>query len=334
MRCLAYRSKIRGDIMQRPLKQRGFTLVELLVVIAIIGILVALLLPAVQAVRESGRKAQCQNNLRQIGVAAQMHHEAQRHFPTGGWGYQWVGDARGGFGQRQPGGWIFNMLAYVEQTTVRDLTQSMDPAAKRLGAAQMLQSPLAVFHCASRRSAGVQQYRGQTALRNVDNPPRAAKNDYAANGGDVRLPNVGGPPSASANDVRRYRWPNTSQFNGVVYVRSTIRMTDIVDGASNTFFAGEKFVSTTRDPNPQNRDQGDDQTAYIGDDWDIRRWTIDTPVRDASFFDHFSFGSAHPAGCHFVMCDGSVHFISYDVDLPTYRHLGNRRDRQSVTVPN
>src|SRR5215218_6749249 len=101
--------------------QPAFTLVELLVVIAIIGILVALLLPAVQAAREAARRSQCQNNLKQITLAALNCETTTRALPATGLGLQWVGDRNYGTGKKQPGGWLYNTLPYVEEQTIHDM---------------------------------------------------------------------------------------------------------------------------------------------------------------------------------------------------------------------
>jgi prepilin-type N-terminal cleavage/methylation domain-containing protein len=95
-------------------KQHGFTLVELLVVIAIIGILIALLLPAVQAAREAARRSQCINQLKQMGIGALNHESTHGHLPSCGWGSEWLGDPDRGYGKDQPGGWIYNILPYVD----------------------------------------------------------------------------------------------------------------------------------------------------------------------------------------------------------------------------
>jgi prepilin-type N-terminal cleavage/methylation domain-containing protein len=95
-------------------RRDAFTLVELLVVIAIIGILIALLLPAVQAAREAARRAQCRNHLRQLAVAMLTHESTHGFFPSGGWGHRWTGDPDRGTGYRQPGGWAYAVLPYLE----------------------------------------------------------------------------------------------------------------------------------------------------------------------------------------------------------------------------
>ncbi len=149
--------------MQRR-RASGFSLVELLVVIAIIGILVSLLLPAVQAAREAGRRSQCQNNLKQLALGALQHENSKKFFPTGGWWYAWVGDPDQGSGRNQPGGWIFCLLPYIEQVQLAQLGAGLQSqsAAKNAFGTQLATTPLPTLYCPSRRSVQTYQYNYQS----------------------------------------------------------------------------------------------------------------------------------------------------------------------------
>jgi prepilin-type N-terminal cleavage/methylation domain-containing protein/prepilin-type processing-associated H-X9-DG protein len=301
-------------------QQKAFTLVELLVVIAIIGILIALLLPAIQASREAARRMQCTNNLKQIGTAVSSHVDAQSHYPSGGWGYDWLGDPDRGYGKQQPGGVFYNILPGLEQLKLHDMGKGMSVASKKKMANLLSRTPQVVYNCPTRRPAMpfliTQSATSGSVATNADS--NSANDNYSARGDYAAC--VGSTPvhfnySSDAN-------ANTSEFNGVCYARSTVKNKDIRRGASHTMFAGEKNL----DPNYyfSSTAMGDDQSVYNGFDFDNCRSTSSVPRHDQkSFADATIFGGAHASICNFVFCDGSVQAISYNVDATTFKISGS-----------
>jgi prepilin-type N-terminal cleavage/methylation domain-containing protein/prepilin-type processing-associated H-X9-DG protein len=329
-----------------PLSPGGFTLVELLVVITIIGILIALLLPAVQAAREAARNAQCKNHLKQIGLAALHHMEAHEHFPSGGWGWSWAGgDPDRGFGLNQYGGWLYNTLPYLEQSALHDMAKGKPDADKFTAAGQRNVTPLSVLHCPSRRRAVTfpnptwNKWRHIAAERKEVN----ARTDYCAHASSTHPQDSASkansePHNIAQGDSPTYPWKDFSDHTGVVFVRSTVRAAHVRDGMSNTYFAGEKYLSP--DNYHSGLDLGDNHVYCMGHNNDVVRWTYydasspstsKTPWQDRPGLDDWSrFGSPHAGGCNLVFCDGSVRSIGYTIDPLIHSYLGNRLDGKPV----
>lgn len=305
----------------------GFSLTELLVALALIGLLVALLLPAVQAAREAGRNTHCKNHLRQLGLALAGHEAARGYFPSGGWGFQWVGDPDRGSGRQQPGGWLFSLLPYLEAGAVHDLGRKVPPAEKPAALGQMLQTPVPVLVCPSRRKPALAPFLGQYPLRNAIKPTMAFKSDYAGCGGDQQLTNGFGPENDSREALARYAWPSPEQATGLFFAGSQVRLADVTDGLSQTYAAGEKYVRWRPAATPEERDFGDDQAAWMGDDRDVRRWTAKPPQRDQRDANAWDvFGSRHPSTWNALFADASVRSLAYTLDAEVHRAQGNRMD--------
>lgn len=309
-------------------RRRGLSLIELLVSIGIISVLIGLLLPAVQWAREAARNLNCQNHLRQMGLGLAHFELAHQHFPGGGWGFQWVGDPNKGVSNNlQPGGCFFALLPYLEAQEIYNLSDGTVGENHRALAGQMLQKPVLIYSCPSRRSPELLPYLGQYHLHNADKPAYAFKSDYAGNGGDSPQPNLEGPENDSLVSVSAYSWPGQNKATGIFFAGSQIRPMQVTDGLSNTYFLAEKFVRQGQSNAPEDRDFGDDQSVFIGDDRDIRRWVITQPMHDDRIAEEWdSFGSAHPSTWNVLMGDGSVHSKTYSIDLSTHKSLGNRND--------
>jgi prepilin-type N-terminal cleavage/methylation domain-containing protein len=311
----------------------GLTLIELLVVLAIIGLLIALLMPAVQQSREAMRATQCKNQLRQIALAAHNFHDVYRAFPPAG-----IKGRPGDAIQHSCGGstasWPIRLLPYLEQSAQFgqwDLSQPFSAHSD-----EVRNRVLSVFLCPTRRSADRAVSENQLASFTLPCGcpmllilPGGATLDYAANLGD---PSPGAVNTASdfyyggnGTGVLITSRPECSSGQPIDWV-DRIGMRDVTDGSSNTFLAGELHVPSghlNRAPFNGAAYNSSHFAAYsrvAGPGYPLRRSTETAEITS------FSFGSWHHDFAHFALADGSVRAVSYHIATSLLGQLAHRSD--------
>jgi len=338
--------------------QRAFTLVELLVVIAIIGVLVALLLPAVQAAREAARRIQCSNSLKNLGLAVLNFHDSKRHFPQSI--TQWAWENRTvdcsidstvvenpedkppmGYNGK---GWIVDILPQLEQPAMHDtIVDNYDgafgangPFGNGMGKPalkDLLTTQLPVFTCPSDPSAvpSERQFYWNGRLTATTSYKGCIGDSLLSSDANPCSTDVDPPASESSGSPDTH---GTMSNNGI-FQRTSIwrplKLKGVTDGTSNTFLIGENVVSVDYH-----------SAAYFADgDWA----TCSIPINylplhlDEDDFDDGDiskgvrgFKSLHPGGAQFVMADGSVHYIQEDIDTNSYRALSTREGGEVASI--
>jgi prepilin-type N-terminal cleavage/methylation domain-containing protein len=292
---------------------RGFTLVELLVVIAIIGMLVALLLPAVQAAREAARRAHCANNLKQIGLAMNAYMSSHTTFPSGYICPSHNADTSSSWCRRSPteycrAPWTALILPYVEETNrynLLDFTKPFTTAAFTVAAPNDRADGLVpVYRCPS------------TTVESVYLPNDANPSYVGVQGG--------GEPDCYTDPYKLGAKPRQFYINGLLYHNSGITAGHVRDGMSNVLLVGESryVVVSWLTSGKVQKDAFGMPTTLAGAHHQINFYELPTPDHRSSG----TFGSHHPAGCQFVLADGSVHFLYDEIDNEVFRALGQRSD--------
>jgi prepilin-type N-terminal cleavage/methylation domain-containing protein/prepilin-type processing-associated H-X9-DG protein len=280
-------------------RRRGFTLIELLVVIAIIAILIAMLVPAVQKVREASARTQCVNNLKQIGLAIHAHHEALKVLPTGGtvpWATVVGAKGAPADARKQGVGWCFQILPYVEQSEVwRDLNPWF--------------RPMPIYNCPTRR----------TLAKPV------AWNRYVGDYCAV-TPSDGGNVDSGMWKGDTWNVPTKARYHNIIVrtqtVGAPIKVRHILDGSSNTLMCSEKRLNSLL---YRDGDWHDDAGWADGWDPDIIRDGFPQPDIKGSV-SGYEVGSAHRAGVNALFGDGSVRSLRYNLSQVLFDQLANRDD--------
>lgn len=287
----------------------AFTLVELLVVIAIIGILVALLLPAVQAAREAARRTQCVNQLKQMSLAFQNHESTFGYFPDGGeyWDTsRTMISGKPATAPEQNWGWAFQLLPFIEQANIWTLAN--DRAVR--------ESEIEMYFCPSRRSP----------MRVFDSRyGNSYQFDYAGNGGVSEIEPAAGS-FGNGRDGTVVRRPGANRLRS-----PKVGFKTITDGSSSTLLLGEKYIR----PDLLGERQADEDQGYVsGWDWDTIRWGFQPPLAPrVGVWAADRFGSYHPSGMNAALCDASVHFILNDIDPIIFTGLSTRAGEEVIKFP-
>ena len=319
--------------MTSPRRRMGFTLIELLVVIAIIGILVALTLPAVQHAREAARRMQCQNNLKQIGLAIHNYHSTHHVLPPGGialnevpWG--------SGFGFHP------FLLPYLGQ---RPLHDSIDFSSHSSDVTLPHRARVPVFYCPS------------SGNERSDLPIGVAGGPIIRDAYSVHYYGIMGAKGIDENGkVYSHQYSTMPDYeggfadNGMLYRNSSIRFRDVHDGMSSTLMMGEISwdIEGRGFRNHQGTWIGHIATGplnpagavfysckniqfYINEHgWETPITSPDTPAGD--YRNDVSFGSEHLGGCHFLVADGAVRFLSENIDIFLYKSLASRNNAERI----
>jgi prepilin-type N-terminal cleavage/methylation domain-containing protein len=303
-------------------RRSAFTLVELLVVIAIIGMLVALLLPAIQSAREAARRAQCMNNLREIGLALHQHHDAYRKFPPG-WVQAPFTVPQGKIIQGGHGFFPF-LLPFLEQRALADIYR-WDKRAQGPENQPTATTQLKIVQCPS-----AEPDRWVTAVedsKNYSYGGRGACGDYT------------GVSSIDTDLVELGLVDEAANYHGVLTENYLTRLADITDGASKTILITE----CAGRPELWRAGQAIAEIYAPGGAWVSGTLTLgqgSTPdgatkpgpcaINCTNDREVYSF---HPAGANAVLADGSVHFLNADIDIRIFARLVTRAGGEVVTIP-